>query len=613
MLRAQKVIAKLQTTRKGPELLAAAQKLRELNFGFTAIAKLLKVPELRSWLYEQLVDGPRKHPEVPAALLAHLREDMAHALGGSENCSDCQSYGLKPCVCLECGRSGFENLGRHLLLMHPECANDEYREEHGYNRTTPLVSQHWHQKRSLQTDAQMKLMRARRERVKPPSPAGLRWKNRTQALQSAAARRSIENRRAPRNVPAQFRRKHTLSLWAVAKLRLQGKTTLQIATHLDSQKRTIEKHSPLHQKVEAMCRSLGLGGEPSRYWRGQRLTSQHVRDARSDFRIRAKDLAAAMKIRERRLAVALSGKDRPLSLDLADRFLVARRHYTERRQSASPTSTGGHMPLLCPSEKKAITWQRKILAAEIRQTGDDLSKPRPPATLGDTRAERSPARLSPEETVGESLCRLKRQQKISALFFWAADFVPWLLGQYALEPNILINQSGQITREFIASQYGQSENTIYLERSDREERLSLKARLLLLDTHQNFNGREEVPTQEIVAALRKHRRMWRRLSSKELAGMLRTAGAAPKNMRVGRRVVKAYRLSSVPLYSTAQAAHKLSVHSETLQLLTRNHRIPAPPLLRRVGIQAGGRVRFWTDVDIRLALFAIAENRAKAR
>ena len=81
MLSARDVITELRTADKGPELLAAAQKLRKLNLGFTKVAQLLGVPGLRSWLYAQLVHGPHEHPKAPAILLAHLREYLPALTG----------------------------------------------------------------------------------------------------------------------------------------------------------------------------------------------------------------------------------------------------------------------------------------------------------------------------------------------------------------------------------------------------------------------------------------------------------------------------------------------------------------------------------------------------
>jgi hypothetical protein len=598
--------------RKDSTLLAEAKRLYETeHLSWTKIAQRLAAPEraqaLRSWLYQHLQRNEKIHPLASPALRDHLGKHPAHALGRASNgdvCSDCQRLGLMPAICFVCHRMGFENLGRHLLLQHPDCADDVYREKYGYNRTTALVSARWHQRRSEETAGHMKSMRVRRKLVRPPAQKGRRWKNRTEALRNAVSRRAVEGRRTPRNVLAQFQPKHRISPWAVVKPRLRGETTVHIASHLNVRNEAIGKHSPLHQKVESMCRSLGMGGAPTRYWRGQRITNRHLRDVRADFRIQAKDLAAAMNVSENHLATALSGHERPLSLDLADRFLSARKRYAEERQSAAPTtSKGGHVPLLCPSEKKVISWQRKVLLKEIQNLGEDIREIRSLKSL--TEAE-----------LGELLCRLKRKRKIETLFFWALDFLPWFSGKYGSNSQDLrrelVGQPAQIAREFLAAQYGQSENTIYLQRRESRD-LTIKTRTLLLDIRQIFYGKDAVPTSAILAELRKHRPSWKRLSPKGLARMLGGAGASPQNLKIGARVLKGYQISALPLYSTAEAARKLGLHAETLQLLARTRKITAPPLLRRVRLRAGGRVRFWTDSDIRQAASAIAENQSRAR
>jgi hypothetical protein len=295
-------------------------------------------------------------------------------------------------------------------------------------------------------------MRARRKRVQPPPQKGRRWQNRTEALKNAVTRRALENRRTPRKVPVQFQRKQRPSPWRIAKLRLQGKTTLEIASQFAV--RQVQKHSALHQHVEAVCRSLELVGQPARYWRGQVITSQHLRDARSDFRTTLKHIAATMGVRPNRLETALGGKIRPLSVTLADSFLVARERLSKKHQRSAPTSKGGHVPLLRPSEKRAIAWQKRILPKEIRNLGEDVSKLGTPKTLGDAMRKRSRATSSGEDMLGGSLCKLKRQRKVSTLFLWALDFLPWLMARYGPALNILIEKPGWIAREFLAAEYG---------------------------------------------------------------------------------------------------------------------------------------------------------------
>jgi hypothetical protein len=109
----------------------------------TAFNRQSRVPDGRQNVCRDCKRAYREQPLASPELLAHLKAFPAHALGRyrkGEICAHCDRLGCNPAVCLECGRMGFADLYKHLIVKHSVRADGVYRDKYGYRRTTPLVS-----------------------------------------------------------------------------------------------------------------------------------------------------------------------------------------------------------------------------------------------------------------------------------------------------------------------------------------------------------------------------------------------------------------------------------------------------------------------------------------
>jgi hypothetical protein len=509
-------------------------------------------------------------------LLRHLREHQSHALDKfreDEVCAECQRMGLRPAVCLECGRIGLDTLDLHLRLVHKVRATD-YREKWGYNLGTSLTSLAFRDKRSDLSNTPQSKARMKKIRITPET-TGRRHKLRPEAIEARISRRGGEavtptkltRRLKPVNMPK----------WAIVSRRLEGKENEQIASELGISETLVNK----------VCRVRGLPvGRPARYWRGEAMSDHHLVDVMRDHNIGSSDLAERTGLPAHRIQRALRRKGRSLQLDVADRVLQFRRNLLDERTGARPL--GGRHGQLLPSEEEEFRWKYGVVLKEIR-------------TLCDALADQK--RLITPENIGELLCALAQRGQVRTLLLWASEFLEWL-GKDAYNDMIAkrLSPPYEATREFLADQFAIEQTRLReLLAKKKSPTQTLSGRCLLLDLRIIVGARRSIPTRELLTDLPRLRDRWRQLSEHSLANLLRPLGIEPVNVRVGKHVLKSYRRSDICFYTTQETAVRLGVALVTLKNWISDGKIPAPPIIRRVGIRGSGNVRLWVEADIQTA------------
>jgi len=524
-----------------------------------------------------------KYERVSKDLLHHLRAHPAHALGRLEViCPDCERLGpFKTAVCLECGRYGLAQLPIHLREAH-KMPREDYLERHGLNRGTSLTSAEFHATRSRLSSTPETLRRLKRF---TPATArsinlGRRHTLRKEAIESRKSGRAVER---PKQAPCKVRP------WSVALGCLEGKERKSIARELKVTQARVNKLS------------LAMGftpGRPARYFRGEAVTDRFVRGLMRDARLSPAEIATRAKLPVHRVTRALSRPGRALQLDVADALLAMRRNITEESRRTTATPRGGHPKLLLPSESGEILAKYAVLVKEFRYVAsdDDSSKP------------------LTKDQLSSRICTLARQGKASMLLRWMREFMEWRRSQAQGDNPLarILSPAFDVAREFLAEQFGISARTlkeVLSSRSRRRPPLTDKQRRIALDLGVLFGERGEATTEEILAALGRHRDSWRGIDSHKLAQLVKPFGAFPKNIRISGDVRKGYALANLRTFTTAEVAQRVGFAYATLKQYISRGIITAPPMVRRMKSRGRVTVRSWTHRDIERLLSSLGTRK----